>query len=122
MLQYVSQLRSPLTRKELRDFTGFSYPRMTALLQKLISRGFLKIEEGSQPGGETGRKRDKKVQKAGQRRMSFSIADAALPAVREIKQAQNQYEEAMLAGFSEEELMQYAHLSEKIKKNIRKIL
>lgn len=122
MLQHVDQIRNPLTRKELQDFTGFSYPRMTALLQKLISRGFLKMEEQHLLTGESGRKQDRKAKKTRQRKLLLSITDAALPVLREIKLAQDQYEETIFAEFSEEELMQYTHLSEKIKKNIREIL
>ena len=46
----------------------------------------------------------------------------ASPIQNEIAAAQSNFEQAKYAGFTEDELIQYAALTEKIKNNIQKIL
>lgn len=42
--------------------------------------------------------------------------------MKELALAQRDYDEARFAGFTEEELIKYADLSEKIKENTKRIL
>ena len=61
-----------------------------------------------------------KVKEKGKLQISFLPAADAL--LRDLNEAQEDYERSKFAGFSEEELIQYTCLSEKIKKNTQKIL
>lgn len=54
--------------------------------------------------------------------LRISLYPAAEALRRDFAAVQNDYETARFAGFSEDELMQYARLSEKIRKNTREVL
>lgn len=56
------------------------------------------------------------------RELRISLYPAAEALRKDFAAVQNDYETARFAGFSEDELMQYARMSEKIKKNIRSVL
>lgn len=54
--------------------------------------------------------------------MKITLLPEADSILADLAAAQNDYDHARFAGFSEEELIQYAHLSEKIKENIQNVL
>lgn len=131
LLLYLSQQQQPISRKELADYTNMTRSRLSAELQKLISKKMVKVDEvRSGPDGERRaekrERKEKKAEKSTEKRAAKKLVITLLPAAQELlpglSEAQNQYEEARFAGFSEDEVMQYAFLSEKIKKNIQKIL
>ena len=95
------------TRQELADFAGMSRGTLSVTLQKLVSQGLVKVEERR---GDAGKQ------------VNFLLLPAAQPVLDDLAVAQSDYETARLAGFSREELVQYAHLSRKIKDNIQGIL
>ena len=78
---------------------------LSVLLQKLISKNLIKIED----------KRSKKT-------FMITFLPAALPILEELENAQTKYDQARFNGFTEEELIQYSVLSEKIKQNVKNIL
>lgn len=92
-------------RKELADFIGITPRVLTMALQKLYSKGIVKI-----------------TTKRTTKKLNVVFLSAAEPILPELTDAQNNYEQARLAGFTEDELIQYAQLSEKIKQNVQKIL
>ena len=121
------------SRRELADFAGISRTNLTSGLQRLNMRGFLKIEEVKEPrpsrkNKTTGeaqigaaempetRRRDRRT------RIIVTILPAADAVMKELALAQRDYDEARFAGFTEEELIRYADLSEKIKENTKRIL
>ena len=55
-------------------------------------------------------------------RIAVTILPAADAVMKELEMAQRDYDAARFAGFTEEELIQYADLSEKIKENTKNIL
>ena len=121
------------SRRELADFAGISRTNLTSGLQRLTMKGFLKVEEVKEPKPSkkdktTGKNKMKTAEMAETKRKERGgrIAATILPAadaiMKELKMAQRDYDAARFAGFTEEELIQYADLSEKIKDNTKNIL
>ena len=125
------------SRRELADFAGISRTNLTGGLQRLNAKGFLKVEDVREPktsrkdktksktlGAEKIKEADqqeaKKKEKKG--KIAVTILPAADAIMKELEMAQRDYDEARFAGFTEEELIRYADLSEKIKENTRRIL
>lgn len=82
------------------EITGFSRSRLMRIFQKLASREIIKTES----------------------RGKITWLPASERLFAELSQAEADYERAKFAGFSEEELIQYAYLSNKIKENIQNVL
>ena len=121
------------SRRDLADFAGISRTNLTSGLQRLTMKGFLKVEEVKEPKPSkkdktTGKNKMKTAEMAETKRKERGgrIAATILPAadaiMKELKMAQRDYDAARFAGFTEEELIQYADLSEKIKENTKNIL
>lgn len=55
-------------------------------------------------------------------RIAATILPAADAVMKELEMAQRDYDAARFSGFTEEELIKYAELSEKIKENTKNIL
>lgn len=121
------------SRRELADFVGISRTNLTSGLQRLTMKGFLKVEEVKEPKPSkkdktTGKNKLKTAEMAETKRKERGgrIAATILPAadaiMKELKMAQRDYDAARFAGFTEEELIKYADLSEKIKENTKNIL
>ena len=121
------------SRRELADFAGITRTNLTSGLQRLTMKGFLKVEEVKEPKPSkkdktTGKNKTKTAEMAETKRKERGgrIAATILPAadaiMKELKMAQRDYDAARFAGFTEEELIQYADLSEKIKENTKNIL
>ena len=105
LLLYLNQPHHCTTRRELADFTNMSQHTLSMLLQKLSAKGLLKVETI----------RSKK-------QINLLFLPAATPILQEIADAQSNYDRARYESFTEEELIQYACYTEKIKQNIQKIL
>lgn len=101
ILFYVSQPCHLTSMRDLADFTQVSRSSLSRALQRLSSKGLVKVE--SKP-------------------LCISLLPAADSVTDDLSVAQSDYDGARFAGFSDEELVQYALLSEKIKKNIQNIL
>ena len=121
------------SRRKLADFAGISRTNLTSGLQRLTMKGFLKVEEVKEPKPSkkdktTGKNKMKTAEMAETKRKERGgrIAATILPAadaiMKELKMAQRDYDAARFAGFTEEELIKYADLSEKIKENTKNIL
>lgn len=121
------------SRRELADFAGISRTNLTSGLQRLTMKGFLKVEEVKEPKPSkkdktTGKNKMKTAEMTETKRKERGgrIAATILPAadaiMKELKMAQRDYDAARFAGFTEEELIKYADLSEKIEENTKNIL
>ena len=121
------------SRRELADFAGITRTNLTSGLQRLTMKGFLKVEEVKEPKPSkkdktTGKNKMKTAEMTETKRKERGgrIAATILPAadaiMKELKMAQRDYDAARFAGFTEEELIKYADLSEKIKENTKNIL
>ena len=105
LLLCLSQLRNIGTRKEIADFAGITVRSLSLLLQRLSLKNMLKYEENRTT-----------------KELKITFLPLASPIQNEIAAAQSNFEQAKYAGFTEDELIQYAALTEKIKNNIQKIL
>ena len=105
LLLCLSQLRHIGTRKEIADFAGITVRSLSLLLQRLSLKNMLKYEENRTT-----------------KELKITFLPLASPIQNEIAAAQSNFEQAKYAGFTEDELIQYATLTEKIKNNIQKIL
>ena len=121
------------SRRELADFAGISRTNLTSGLQRLTMKGFLKVEEVKEPKSSkkdktTGKNKMKTAEIAETKRkerggrIAVTILPAAAAVMKELEMAQRDYDAARFAGFTEEELIKYADLSEKIKENTKNIL
>lgn len=105
LLLCLSQPHHSNNRRELADFAGITVRALTLSLQRLSAKGLLKVEN-----------------KRSTKQLTVLFLPAALRLLSEIAAAQSNYDQARFAGFSEEELIQYAYFTEKMKQNIQKIL
>lgn len=121
------------SRRELADFAGITRTNLTSGLQRLTMKGFLKVEEVKEPKPSkkdktTGKNKTKTAEMAETKRkerggrITVTILPAADAVMKELEMAQRDYDAARFAGFTEEELIKYAELSEKIKENTKNIL
>ena len=121
------------SRRELADFAGISRTNLTSGLQRLTMKGFLKVEEVKEPKPSRKDKttaknkmktaemtETKRKERGG--RIAVTILPAADAVMKELEMAQRDYDAARFTGFTEEELIKYADLSEKIKENTKNIL
>ena len=105
LLLFLNQPHQSSNRRELADFVNITTRNLNMLLQKLTSKGFIKIEN-----------------KRSQKQLNILFLPAATPILNELAAAQNNYDQARFTDFTDEELIQYAHFTEKIKQNTQKIL
>lgn len=108
LLSWLSHTHSACTRKELSSLTGMSRTTLSRSLQKLLQRKLIRTEEI-------------RAEKSS-RKITIQILPAAEGILRDLSAAENDYDHIRFGGFSEEELIQYATLTEKIKENIQKVL
>lgn len=109
LLLYIGQCRQVQNWKELCDFTNMSRRKMGIALQKLTAKGYIKVEES-------------RSRKAGKSWIRITILPAADGIFKDLATAQSDYDSTRFEGFTEEELVQYAYLTEKIKENTQRIL
>lgn len=127
LVMYLSQPHKISSRRELMDYTNMTKNTLSASLQKLITKGIVKIEELRVPV-QTEESADINVspkttkRRKTVRKLEITLLPAADPILRSLSMAENDYEQARYAGLSEEEIVQYAYLSAKIKENVQKIL
>lgn len=121
------------SRRELADFAGITRTNLTSGLQRLTMKGFLKVEEVKEPKPSkkdktTGKNKTKTAEMTETKRkerggrIAATILPAADAVMKELEMAQRDYDAARFSGFTEEELIKYAELSEKIKENTKNIL
>ena len=96
-------------------------------LQKLVLRGLIKVEDISNPKPMRQKKakgivKDDASRKPQEKRARIMFQPEAEPILRELATVQRDYDEARFAGFEEEDLIQYARLTEKMKRNMQKVL
>lgn len=115
LLLYLSQPHQFKSRKELADYVGMTRSGLGRALQRLAARGMVKTEEIRQP-------KESAQRKGSGKQLRIVILPAADAAMEDIAIAQKDYDAARFADFTEEELVRYAYLSDKIKENIQKVL
>lgn len=136
LLLYLSQTHILRSRKELADFTGMSGNSLAMTLKKLSSKDFIKITDVRELREQTphSKNADASITAVTKQRSALStrktvekyirieLLPAAIAILPDLATAQNDFDTARFQGFTEEELVQYAKLSEKIKENTQKVL
>lgn len=134
LLLHLHHFDSVVTRKELADFAGISKSSLAILLQKLALKGFIRQEELLPEKGAPQKKekrkakgkakeREKEEKQAKQaKKLRITFLPAAEPVLKELEAVQQDYDRARFAGFEEEDLIAYARLSEKVRRNMQKVL
>lgn len=127
LVMYLSQPHKISSRRELMDYTNMTKNTLSASLQKLITKGIVKIEELRVPvqteeSAEINVSKKTTKRRKTVRKLEITLLPAADSILRSLSMAENDYEQARYAGLSEEEIVQYAYLSAKIKENVQKIL
>ena len=122
-----------INRRELADFAGIPRRTLTMLLQRLALRGLIRQEELTDKKPEEKEKKkkkekhgDRKEQETGKkekgRKLRITFLPAAEPVLAELALVEQDFDDARFSGFDEEELIQYTRLSEKMKRNMQRIL
>ena len=125
LLLYFAQLQGMTSRKELVDFTNMNRGALSVNMQKLVAKGFIKIDEKRvavsviEADGELSPKRTKTERKL---EITFQDTAVANSFLKEIPSVLDDYEQARYDGFTEDEQMQYAYLANKIKENTQKVI
>ncbi len=127
LLLCLRHLGSAFSKKELADFVGVSKRTIHMQLQKLVQKGLIKVEDIPVPKPvrskkEKGTAKDDPPRKAPEKRVRVTFLPEAEPILRELSTVQHDYDAVRFADFEEEDLIQYARLTEKMKRNIQKVL
>lgn len=109
LMLYLNQAEEIGTQRELAELTNLSRTSLSLALKKLVSRDLIAIEEVKDP-----RTRKKKL--------SLEFLQESNRMLEDLVQAEQDCEQARLAGFTPEELEEYRVLSGKIKANIQNVL
>ena len=101
------ELDAQLTRRELADFTHLSRGGLSLSLQRLVSRGLIKVSD---------------TRKEKERRLDIVFTEAAQSVLEDLETARHDYETARLSVLSPEEQAQHDLLAGKIQTHIQEIL
>ena len=118
MLMFLDHARQIRTKKDLADFTGMTLRALTLMLQKLEAKKLIKAAE---------RPAEKKAKSGSSSRSSGKILDIVFlpdsgPVLQDLQTVQNDFDQVRFSGLDDEELIQYAVLTEKIRQNIQETL
>ena len=122
-------------RRELADFAGLPRRTLTMLLQRLAMRGLIKQEDltaqkQEEKNGKEKKTKEKQKEKKDRekgkeekgKKYRITFLPAADPVLEELSLVERDFDDARFGGFDEEELIQYTRLSEKMKRNMQRIL
>ena len=105
VLFYLCHPHNVTTRKELADFIDISRSALSLALKKLTLKGLIKIEDLRSP-----------------KQLVISLLPESALILSDLALVQTDFDQTRFSEFTEEELIQYAHLSDKIKENIQRVL
>ena len=103
LLLSLSQMHTFCSRTELADFAGLSKSSLSRTLQKLSAKDYIRVIST-------------------RKYLHVDLLPAATALLPELATAQNDFDSARFAGLTEEELVCYARVTEKIKENTRRVL
>lgn len=136
LLMYLTQPHQITTYKEMVDFTNMSRSKLAVCMNRLNAKGYIKIEDvrkAEEKEEKKKRKKRKGKKDKAEKEQDNEVKDkdsqlviTCLPAadaiIQRFAKVEADYEQAKFAGFTEDEMVQYAYLSQKIQKNIQNIL
>lgn len=106
LLQCISEQHRWADRRELADFAGMSRRTLAGALQRLAGADLVKVT----------------TVRTAPHRLEILLLPAADSVLHELALAQRDFDSARFADFSEEELVQYGALSNKVKTNAQRVL
>lgn len=118
MIMFLDHARQINTKKDLADFTGMTMRALTLMLQKLEAKKLIRTTE--HPA-------EKKTKSGAPIHSPHKLLDIVFlsdskPILQELQTVQNDFDQIRFAGMDDEELVQYAVLTEKIRQNIQETL
>ncbi len=105
VLFYLCHPHNVRTRRELADFIDISRSALSMALKKLTLKGLIKIEDLRSP-----------------KQLVISLLPETDTILSDLALVQTDFDQTRFSEFTEEELIQYAQLSDKIKDNIQRRL
>ena len=105
VLFYLCHPHNVRTRRELADFIDISRSSLSRALKKLTLKNLIMIEDSRSP-----------------RQLLITLLSTADTIIADLSVVQNDFDQTRFSEFTEEELIQYAQLSDKIKDNIQRRL
>ena len=105
VLFYLCHPHNVRTRRELADFIDISRSALSMALKKLTLKGLIKIEDLRSP-----------------KQLVISLLPETDTILSDLALVQTDFDQTRFSEFTEEELIQYAQLSDKIKDNIQLVL
>lgn len=109
ILMYLSQIGRSASRDELAGIMNLSRPRLAAVLQKLVKREMVRIEE-------------KRIGKSSKKRSEIMLLPAADGLKRDFDLVKVSYQESLFSGFEKEEIEQYEAFAKRMRENARGVL
>lgn len=122
LMLYLGHARQITSKKELADFAGMTVRALTLTLQKLEAKKL--IRTGQRPAEKISKASasNSSRKRASEKLLEITFLPAADPLLLELQTALNDYDMTRFAGLDDDELVQYAVLSEKIRRNIQNTL
>ncbi len=118
MMMFLDHARQINTKKDLADFTGMTMRALTLMLQKLEAKKLIRTTEHP---AEKKTKSGVPVHSP-QKLLDIVFLSDSEPILQELQTVQNDFDQVRFAGMDDEELVQYAVLTEKIRQNIQETL
>lgn len=132
LLLYLSQSNALLNRKELAELTGMSKKALGTIMQKLITKNYIKVTEMREPRKKNTTIALKQsvntapdqspVRKKSEKYLNIELLPAATNLFPALATSQSDFDAIRFADFTEEELVEYTRLSKKITENTKRIL
>lgn len=125
LMMFLNHARQITAKRDLADFSGMSMRTLSLTLQKLENKKLIRTTERSvrKNHSETS-SRESAVSGKSSRRKTLDITSlpAAAPILQELQTVQNDFDQVRFSGLDDDELIQYAVISEKIRRNIQETL
>ena len=131
LLMYLNQPHQISTYKEMVDFTNMSRSKLAVSINRLSAKGYIKVEDirkieekEEKALKKSERKKEKKKKEKNEKteKIVITCLPAAEAIIQRFTKVEADYEQAKFAGFTDDEMVQYAYLAQKIQKNIQNVL
>lgn len=124
LMMYLNHAREISTKKDLADFTGMSLRALALTLQKLEAKKLIRVSEHPAdrtrrpPSASSGSRKKSSPRKV----LNITFLPEASSILRALQVVLTDFDQVRFSGLDDDELVQYAILSEKIRRNIQNTL
>lgn len=119
LLLYLNHSAQITEKKDLADFSGMSRRRLALTLQKLEVKKLIRIGEQA---AEASPENDSILPKFSRKKLQVTFLPTAAPILEELSAVLEEYDRTRFDGLTEEELVEYAVLTKKIRENTQRVL